>query len=145
MTDNYRRARDIQPAPTRVRDVSQAGHPAVKSVLAFLSALIIVVSGIGYFSVGRLGNELSASDLEIGGGKKSSKGASGSGTNTLDGAMDILLVGSDSRTDAQGNPLSEEELARLNAGVSDGEINTCLLYTSPSPRDKRQSRMPSSA
>ena len=26
----------------------------------------------------------------------------------------------------------------------DGE-NTCLLYTSPSPRDKRQSRMPSSA
>ena len=25
------------------------------------------------------------------------------------------------------------------------EINICLLYTSPSPRDKRQSRMPSSA
>ena len=25
------------------------------------------------------------------------------------------------------------------------EIKTCLLYTSPSPRDKRQSRMPSSA
>ena len=24
-------------------------------------------------------------------------------------------------------------------------IETCLLYTSPSPRDKRQSRMPSSA
>ena len=26
-----------------------------------------------------------------------------------------------------------------------GYINACLLYTSPSPRDKRQSRMPSSA
>ena len=26
-----------------------------------------------------------------------------------------------------------------------GLFNTCLLYTSPSPRDKRQSRMPSSA
>ena len=26
-----------------------------------------------------------------------------------------------------------------------GDIYTCLLYTSPSPRDKRQSRMPSSA
>ena len=25
------------------------------------------------------------------------------------------------------------------------QIKTCLLYTSPSPRDKRQSRMPSSA
>ena len=24
-------------------------------------------------------------------------------------------------------------------------LGTCLLYTSPSPRDKRQSRMPSSA
>ena len=24
-------------------------------------------------------------------------------------------------------------------------VSTCLLYTSPSPRDKRQSRMPSSA
>ena len=29
------------------------------------------------------------------------------------------------------------------AGI--GNSNTCLLYTSPSPRDKRQSRMPSSA
>ena len=28
---------------------------------------------------------------------------------------------------------------------SSNEINSCLLYTSPSPRDKRQSRMPSSA
>ena len=26
-----------------------------------------------------------------------------------------------------------------------GNIKSCLLYTSPSPRDKRQSRMPSSA
>ena len=26
-----------------------------------------------------------------------------------------------------------------------GHVDTCLLYTSPSPRDKRQSRMPSSA
>ena len=26
-----------------------------------------------------------------------------------------------------------------------GELGNCLLYTSPSPRDKRQSRMPSSA
>ena len=29
--------------------------------------------------------------------------------------------------------------------VSDSVYNSCLLYTSPSPRDKRQSRMPSSA
>ena len=36
----------------------------------------------------------------------------------------------------------------VSKGVLPGRVgnrNTCLLYTSPSPRDKRQSRMPSSA
>src|SRR5947209_6729216 len=33
-----------------------------------------------------------------------------------DGAIDILLVGMDSRTDAHGNPLSPQELAALRAG-----------------------------
>ena len=32
-----------------------------------------------------------------------------------------------------------------NAGLSQEQYDDCLLYTSPSPRDKRQSRMPSSA
>ena len=30
-------------------------------------------------------------------------------------------------------------------GVTTDEINSCLLYTSPSPRDRQKSRMPSSA
>ena len=33
----------------------------------------------------------------------------------------------------------------LNIGEPNSEYEACLLYTSPSPRDKRQSRMPSSA
>ena len=36
------------------------------------------------------------------------------------------------------------ELKKQVLGISYG-FNGCLLYTSPSPRDKRQSRMPSSA
>ena len=32
-----------------------------------------------------------------------------------------------------------------HAAVLAGQVTVCLLYTSPSPRDKRQSRMPSSA
>ncbi len=40
-----------------------------------------------------------------------------------DGAIDILLVGMDSRTDAHGNPLSEDELATLHAG-DDVSTNT---------------------
>ena len=33
----------------------------------------------------------------------------------------------------------------ISASGSDVGLPDCLLYTSPSPRDKRQSRMPSSA
>src|SRR6185312_12536032 len=40
-----------------------------------------------------------------------------------DGAIDVLLVGLDSRTDAHGNPLSEKELATLRAG-DDVSTNT---------------------
>ena len=40
--------------------------------------------------------------------------------------------------------LDEKELKELSgAGVGDHSI--CLLYTSPSPRDRTRSRMPSSA
>ena len=35
--------------------------------------------------------------------------------------------------------------AIVNSNDDPGFLQTCLLYTSPSPRDKRQSRMPSSA
>ena len=48
---------------------------------------------------------------------------------------------------------AEARAASLRAGLADYELeeddaallDACLLYTSPSPRDKRQSRMPSSA
>ncbi|WP_413228042.1 LCP family protein [Corynebacterium qintianiae] len=121
-----RRVRDIQAAPSQVRDLTQSGHPVVKGILAVSSAAILAVSGIGYFSVGRLGGSLSASELQI---------QRDDGVAPLDGAVDILLVGSDSRTDAQGNPLSEDELARLNAGVSEGEINTDTIMVIRIPED----------
>ena len=48
------------------------------------------------------------------------------------------------------NPLNQPGLSRSKCGRNSGNIcapenRACLLYTSPSPRDKRQSRMPSSA
>ena len=33
----------------------------------------------------------------------------------------------------------------MRESIADDKSKDCLLYTSPSPRDKRQSRMPSSA
>jgi LCP family protein required for cell wall assembly len=43
------------------------------------------------------------------------------------GAMNVLLVGLDSRTDAQGNPLPPPVLAALHAGGDDGELNADAL------------------
>ena len=43
-----------------------------------------------------------------------------------------------------GNPLGK--MVEMAAMFSASDLSSaCLLYTSPSPRDKRQSRMPSSA
>ena len=42
-------------------------------------------------------------------------------------------------------PLEHQPVSKLNQLYLYIVTNHCLLYTSPSPRDKRQSRMPSSA
>jgi LCP family protein required for cell wall assembly len=49
-----------------------------------------------------------------------------------DGAIDILLVGLDSRTDAHGNPLSAEELATLRSGDDEStNTDTIILIRIP--------------
>jgi LCP family protein required for cell wall assembly len=49
-----------------------------------------------------------------------------------DGAIDILLVGMDSRTDAHGNPLSAEELETLRAGDEEAtNTDTIILIRIP--------------
>src|ERR1700755_391883 len=49
-----------------------------------------------------------------------------------DGAIDILLVGLDSRTDAHGNPLSAEELETLRAGDDEStNTDTIILIRIP--------------
>ena len=52
-----------------------------------------------------------------------------------------FVLGKEGKYRVQVHPGSEKDAWEL---ISDGEF-ICLLYTSPSPRDKRQSRMPSSA
>ena len=45
----------------------------------------------------------------------------------------------------RSNEPGEQECRQLSLGPSLGQCCGCLLYTSPSPRDQRGSRMPSSA
>src|SRR5690242_9354834 len=54
------------------------------------------------------------------------------GEGGADGAIDILLVGLDSRTDAHGNPLSQDELATLRAGDDEStNTDTIILVRIP--------------
>ena len=75
------------------------------------------------------------------------------------GALDILVVASGMNKVAPIEDMAPETfegvmdanvtqswlLARAASKQMKAQGNGCLLYTSPSPRDKRQSRMPSSA
>ena len=48
-------------------------------------------------------------------------------------------------TETQGLSLIRDKLCLVQLSAGDGDAHICLLYTSPSPRDQRGSRMPSSA
>lgn len=51
------------------------------------------------------------------------------------GAQNILLVGVDSRTDAQGNPLPAELLRELNSGADTGVLNSDTIMLLHVPED----------
>ncbi|MFR9730026.1 LCP family protein [Saccharopolyspora sp. MS10] len=70
------------------------------------------------------------------------------GVSAPDGAVDVLLVGNDARTDAQGNPLPEEVLRELRTTAESGNLtDTMILMRIPNggerasavsfPRDTR--------
>ena len=77
----------------------------------FAAAVIVIGTGVAWGKIRSFENGINhVSAAALGGGGE-------------DGAIDILLVGLDSRTDAHGNPLSAEELATLRAG-DDVSTNT---------------------
>ena len=68
-------------------------------------------------------------------------------------AANVIVYATVSSTDS-GNVFVEQDITdptvtitttSVNTPASGGTTNTCLLYTSPSPRDRSLSRMPSSA
>ncbi|MCC8928424.1 LCP family protein [Rhodococcus sp. I2R] len=76
---------------------------APRIAIAAASVLILLVTGLAWQSVDSLrSNIATAGGLGLG--------------NGADGAVDILIVGTDSRTDAHGNALTQAELDSLRAG-----------------------------
>ena len=80
--------------------------------------------------------------------------AVGSGHFLVSALNELIAIKSELRvlTDTQGKRLSgwhvevvNDELVVTDRDTSDAYQYTCLLYTSPSPRDRTRSRMPSSA
>lgn len=83
-----------------------------------MSTLVLIVTGLAWRGVDALESNLATTRLGLGG--------------TTDGALDLLLVGTDSRTDAHGNPLSERELASLRAGDAEADnTDTIVLVRIP--------------
>jgi len=62
--------------------------------------------------------------LQANSGTSDAAANAGSGGVMFNGGMTILLVGSDARTDADGNPLTTEELAQVATEDDGGGINT---------------------
>jgi LCP family protein required for cell wall assembly len=88
-------------------------------VVAAVAAVVLIVTGIAWRSVDALESNLATARLGLGGMK--------------DGALDLLLVGTDSRTDAHGNPLSQQELDSLRAGEAEADnTDTIVLVRIPS-------------
>lgn len=87
--------------------------------IAVLSALVLVLTGAAWRTLDTLTSNLATTEALAGG-------------NAKDGATDILLVGMDSRTDAQGKPLSAQEQQLLHAGdVASTNTDTLILIRIP--------------
>ena len=83
----------------------------VRIVAVVAAAIVVVATGVAWGKIRSFENGINhISAAALGGGGE-------------DGAIDVLLVGMDSRTDAHGNPLSADELATLRAG-DDVSTNT---------------------
>ncbi|WP_444543831.1 LCP family protein [Nocardia pneumoniae] len=109
-------------SPRPPRPGTQSFGP-LRSLAAAAAVLVLVLTGFAWRSVDALvANIERIGDLGLGGGR--------------DGAVDILLVGVDSRTDAHGNPLSDRERAILHAGDESG-TNTDTIVLLRVPNDGR--------
>ncbi|HET6709706.1 LCP family protein [Amycolatopsis sp.] len=122
-----------QAAPTiparRVHGAAVFARRGAKVVVSLLSVAILALTWYGWHYIGDPNTGLTTTNVFA---------DTEAHAKPLDGAVDILLVGQDSRTDAQGNPLPREVLDMLHAGVSDGELNTDTMILVHIPQNGKQ-------
>ncbi len=97
-----------------------------RTVIALLSVAVLVTSWYAWANLRHLNNTIARTGV-LGDNTPGAVApqADGSGSPPpLDSALNILVVGMDSRTDPQGNPLPDNELAMLSAGPDSGELDT---------------------
>ena len=93
----------------------RGGVLAARIIALVAAVLVLVGCGIGWAFTGTLQNNSGTSDA--------ANNAGNGGVISADG-ITILLVGSDARTDADGNPLSAEELQQVATQDDGGGVNT---------------------
>jgi len=89
------------------------GLHLAKLALAMVSMLVFSLTGYGWSTVRHLHQGMSTAKVIE--------------PAPADKATDILLVGLDSRTDAQGNALAADALSRLHAGSNEGELTDTMI------------------
>jgi LCP family protein required for cell wall assembly len=106
--------------------------------LALVSTTTLILTGYAW----TLSRELNASPTTSAGldhpRSADRVGSAGSRPTAAIGPTNVLLVGLDSRTDAQGHPLPPEVLTALHAGGDDGEVNTDALLLVHVPTESSQ-------
>nr|WP_083533997.1 LCP family protein [Gordonia desulfuricans] len=94
---------DSPPPRRRGRMTGVSGSWIGRGLVALVSVAVLLGTGYVWRSVDNLDSDITRlAGLGLGNGS--------------DGAVDILLVGTDSRSDAKGNPLTPQELKMLKAG-----------------------------
>jgi LCP family protein required for cell wall assembly len=106
-------------APPTARFLTRLAKVAV----ALVSSAVLLLTGYGWATFRHLHQGLSTADVI--------------GWAAPDQATDILLVGLDSRTDAQDRPLPAEVLRQLRAGDNEGELTDTMILVRI-PRDGRR-------
>ena len=104
-----------------------------RTVAAALSVIVLAFTWYSYVELNKA-HSITTTDVIA---STSGHSAAPNAPTGFNEPLNILLVGLDSRTDAQGNPLPQNIIDQLHAGDNDGELNTDTMILLHVPTDGR--------